>query len=63
MSTLHHETILETCFEEVCEEFASHNKLTPDMLEHLLSDSKDTLAMLEEVAMRRFEELAQWKKD
>ena len=50
MSTLHHETILETCFEEVCEEFASHNKLTPEMLEHLLSDSKDTLAMLEEVA-------------
>ena len=59
MSVLQHESILETCFEEVCEEFANHNKLTPDMLEHLLSDSKGTLAMLEEVAMRRFEELAQ----
>ena len=37
MSVLHHEELLETCFEEVCESFANHNKLTPKMMDDLLS--------------------------
>jgi len=57
MSTLHHESLLETCFEEVCEEFATSNLLTPEMLDELLSVSKGTLAMLEERANQRFEDL------
>jgi hypothetical protein len=59
MSVLHHEALLETCFEEVCESFATHNKLTPDMLDELLSFSKGTQAMLEEAARMKFEELCQ----
>ena len=31
MSVLHHESILETCFEQAVEEFCEANKLTPDM--------------------------------
>ena len=31
MSVLHHEEILETCFETAVEEFCTSNKLTPEM--------------------------------
>ena len=59
MSVLHHESLLETCFDEVCEEFANHNKLTPKMMDDLLSFSRGTRAMLEERARMRFEDLCQ----
>ena len=59
MSTLHHEALLETCFEEVCESFAKHNKLTDKMMDDLLSFSRGTRAMLEERAREKFEDLCQ----
>ena len=59
MSVLHHEALLETCFEEVCESFATHNKLTPEMMEDLLSFSKGTQAILEERARLIFYDLCQ----
>ena len=59
MSSLHHEALLETCFEEVCESFATHNKLTPSMLDELLSFSNGTREMLERRANQRFQELCQ----
>ena len=31
MSTLHHESILEECFEQAIAEFCEANKLTPEM--------------------------------
>ena len=31
MSTLHHETILETCFDEAIIDFCEANDLTPEM--------------------------------
>ena len=31
MSVLHHESLLETCFETAVEEFCTSNKLTPEM--------------------------------
>ena len=31
MSVLHHESILEDCFEQAVEEFCTANKLTPEM--------------------------------
>ena len=31
MSVLHHESILEDCFEQAVEEFCTANNLTPDM--------------------------------
>ena len=42
MSSLHHENILEDCFEEAQENFRIHNKLTHEQLEELLSFSKGT---------------------
>ena len=59
MSVLHHEALLETCFEEVCESFATHNKLTPSMLDELLSFSNRTREMLDSRANQRFQELCQ----
>ena len=32
MSTLHHESILETCYETAVEEFCTSNELTPEMV-------------------------------
>ena len=46
MSTLNHESLLETCFEEVCEEFATSNLLTPEMLDELLSVSNHKKSIL-----------------
>ena len=31
MSTLHHEALLETCYETAVEEFCTSNELTPEM--------------------------------
>ena len=31
MSVLHHESLLETCYETAVEEFCTSNKLTPEM--------------------------------
>ena len=31
MSTLHHEALLETCYETAVEDFCTSNKLTPEM--------------------------------
>jgi len=42
MSSLHHESILEDCFEEAAESFRIHNKLTHEQLDELLSFSKGT---------------------
>ena len=57
MSTLHHESLLETCFDEAWESFRVHNKLTVEQMEELCSFSKGTQAMLEERARMRFEDL------
>ena len=42
MSSLHHESILEDCFEESMESFRVNNKLTHEQLDELLSFSKGT---------------------
>ena len=42
MSSLHHENILEDCFEVASESFRVNNKLTHEQLEELLSFSKGT---------------------
>ena len=40
MSSLHHESILEDCFEVASESFRINNKLTHEQLDELLSFSK-----------------------
>ena len=42
MSSLHHENILEECFEESMESFRVNNKLTHEQLHELLSFSRGT---------------------
>jgi hypothetical protein len=42
MSSLHHESILEDCFEESMESFRVNNKLTHEQLQELLSFSQGT---------------------
>ena len=42
MSSLHHENILEDCFEVAMESFRVNNKLTQEQLDELLSFSQGT---------------------
>ena len=55
MSVLHHESILEQCFEEAVEQFCSNNQLTPEMFAQIENHEGVQLA-LEKSAMRRFED-------
>jgi len=59
MSTLHHESILETCFDEAWESFRVHNKLTVEMMEELCSFSQGTVNAIERQAQRLFDERCQ----
>ena len=42
MSSLHHENILEDCFEESMESFRVNNKLTHEQLQELITISEGT---------------------
>tara|TARA_A100001388_G_C28627598_1_gene430653 strand:- start:533 stop:715 length:183 start_codon:yes stop_codon:yes gene_type:complete len=60
MSTLHHETILETCYDEAWIDYAIANNLTQDQLTEI--DQNSELGYLPEIAEeaeRRFTELCQ----
>ena len=58
MSVLHHESILETCFEQAVEEFCEANKLTPDMFA-LIEDHLGVQIALEKKALSIFEGVCQ----
>ena len=58
MSSLHHESLLETCYEEALVDFAKTNNLTFDQLYALDQNSElGYLPVIAEDAQRRFEEL------
>ena len=59
MSSLHHESILESLFDEVWEEFRVSNKLTVEMMEELCSFSKGTNLALERQTWKRFNDMCQ----
>ena len=60
MSSLHHETLLETCHDEAWEEFRIHNKLTEDQLNELCwRQESGTLIAIERKARQKFEDLCQ----
>ncbi len=63
MSCLQNESILESLFDEVCEEFRISNKLTPEMFEELLSFSTGTFDALVSTTNQRFEAMCQWNKN
>jgi len=60
MSTLHHESLLETCFDEAWESFRVHNKLTDDQLTALCERSPSgTLIAIERSAQKMFDDMCQ----
>ena len=58
MSTLHHETILETCYETAVEDFCTSNKLTPEMFAEIEQHEEVQIA-LEKKALQIFEGMLQ----
>ena len=58
MSTLHHETILETCFDEAIIDFCEANDLTPEMFAQIEKHEGVQIA-LEKKALQIFEDMLQ----
>ena len=58
MSVLHHESLLETCFETAVEEFCSSNDLTPEMFAEIEHHELVQIA-LEKSALQIFEGMLQ----
>ena len=58
MSTLHHESLLETCIETAVEEFCTSNKLTPEMFAEIEHHEGVQIA-LEKSALQIFEGMLQ----
>jgi len=59
MSNINNESILESLFDEVWEDFRVSNKLTVEMMNELCSFSKGTNLALEKLTMQRFEAMCQ----
>ncbi len=59
MSTLHHESLMETCFDEAWENFRVHNKLTVDEMTELCSFSEGTRDTITKTAHEMFEDMCQ----
>ena len=59
MSVLHHEAILENCFEVAYEDFRIANNYSKDRMEELYMMNKNVQNRLEEVATQLFEDLCQ----
>ena len=59
MSTLHHESLFETCFDEAWENFRTHNKLTEDELNWLTNNTLGTIDAIEKQARRLFDNMCQ----
>ena len=59
MSCLNNESILESLFDEVWEDFRVSNKLTVEQMNELLSFSKGTQDTLEQTTKKRFEAMCQ----
>ena len=60
MSTLHHESLLETCYDTAWIEYRDTNKLTDDQLYALEQNSKTgVIPEIETETNRRFEDMIQ----
>ena len=62
MSVLHHESLMETCWDEAWEEFRIHNKLTEDQLNELCwrnPNRSGSLDAIDALAQQKFEDLCQ----
>ena len=56
MSTLHHEDIMEDCFNQARESFGVNNKLTHEQLDELLSFSEGTFDAICKSAYKLFQD-------
>ena len=56
MSTLHHESLLETCFDEAWDSFRASNKLSLTEMEELWDISRGTRDAIERSARKLFTE-------
>ena len=58
MSVLHHESILENCFDQAWEEFRIHNKLTVEQMTEI-ENHKGVQIALNKKANKMFEDLCE----
>ena len=58
MSVLHHEALLETCFDQAWENFRIHNKLTPEQMNEIESHEGVQIA-LRRSAEKLFEDMCE----
>ena len=58
MSVLHHESILENCFDQAWEEFRIHNKLTVEQMQEIENHEGVQIA-LNKKATKMFEDLCE----
>ena len=58
MSTLHHEALLETCYETAVEDFCTSNKLTPEMFTQIEEHEGVQIAIIKK-AYQIFDDLCQ----
>ena len=58
MSTLHHESIYETCFDEAYENFRTHNKLTNVQMEYLMQNSRGVRDAVYNQAYKMFDDMS-----
>ena len=58
MSTLHHEALLETCYETAVEDFCTSNKLTPEMYAQIEDHHGVQIAIIKR-AYQIFDDLCQ----
>ena len=56
MSSLHHESLLETCYETAVEDFCKSNELTPETFAEI-EDHEGVQLALEKSARQKFEDL------
>ena len=59
MSTLHHESLLETCFDQAWDNFRESNKLSLSEMEELWDISRGTRDAIEKQARKLFQEMCQ----
>ena len=60
MSSLHHENILEDCFEIAMESFRINNKLTHEQLQELITISKGTYDAICNSAYKIFQDICRF---
>ncbi len=59
MSVLHHESILESCFDQAWDNFRESNKLSLSEMEELWDISRGTRDAIESQAIKLFKEMCQ----